>query len=324
MYTISSFFISFLVTFFTIRQVIPRLHREELIGRDLNKPERPEIPEMGGLALFLGWTAGILSVIGLKTFLDIFQGVRMVPALMALLTTALISHIGVMDDLIGVNQSVKAFIPAFASVPLVVIKVEQTSVGIPFLVGQLDFGIFYPLFLVPFGITAGANAVNMLAGFNGLEVGMGVVAMVSLGVIAAGLGKATAVVLAATAIGALLGALYFNWYPARILVGDVGTLSIGAMIATIVIIGGFELAGVVLLVPYFLDFILKAVNGFPSEDWSGDYKDGKLYCPEEGPVGLAQLVMKLGGGLPEWGLSLSFIVLEGIFGVLAVSFYLWF
>jgi UDP-N-acetylglucosamine--dolichyl-phosphate N-acetylglucosaminephosphotransferase len=108
-----------------------------------------------------------------------------------------------------------------------------------------------------------ANAVNMLAGFNGMETGMGLVAMGALAVIAAYLHETTALILLLSGAGALLGVLFFNWYPAKILVGDVGTLSIGALIATAVIVGNFETAGVIVIIPYAVDFLFKAAHGFP-------------------------------------------------------------
>jgi len=107
---------------------------------------------------------------------------------------------------------------------------------IPF-VGLIDFGIFYSLVLVPLGITGAANAVNMLAGFNGLEVGMGMVAIGTLAIIAYLNGITTSLVILMAALGALVAALYYNWYPAKILVGDVGTLTIGAVVASAVIVG---------------------------------------------------------------------------------------
>ena len=59
-------------------------------------------------------------------------------------------------------------------------------------------------------------------------------------------------------MGALLATSYYNWYPAKILVGDVGTLTIGAIIASAVIIGNYEAAGVILMIPYMVDFLIKA------------------------------------------------------------------
>lgn len=322
MYSALVFAISALITFLTIKIVAPKLLQEELSGIDLNKPGKPKIPEMGGLAFVLGLSGGVLLAVGFQTFLEVFKQVSVIPLLMALLTTFIIAYIGIIDDLIGVRQEVKAFLPLLASVPLIVIKVEQTTLGIPMIGFSVDVGIIYPLILVPLALTVGANAVNMLAGFNGLEAGMATIAIGFLGIIAWSLGAGTTQVLLVAALGAIVATLYFNWYPARILIGDVGTFSVGAIITSAVIIGNFEFAGVILLIPYALDFSLKAIHGFPSERWGGEYEEGKLYCPDFGPVSLPQLVMKITGGVTERWLSIILMGLEGVFGVLAIVFYL--
>jgi UDP-N-acetylglucosamine--dolichyl-phosphate N-acetylglucosaminephosphotransferase len=184
----------------------------------------------------------------------------------------------------------------------------------------IDFGIFYPMVLVPLGITGAANALNMLAGFNGLEVGMGIVAIGSLAIIAYLIGQATALIILMAALGALLATLYYNWYPAKVLVGDVGTLSIGAVIASAVVVGNYETAGVIIVIPYVVDFLIKAKSHFPYS--FGDYKDGKLYCPDNGPVGLGQLIMKLCGGISERNLVLVLMGIEAVFGVVAILLYI--
>ena len=189
---------------------------------------------------------------------------------------------------------------------------------IPFL-GIVNFGIFYPLLLVPLGITGAANAVNMLAGFNGLEVGMGVVAVGSLAIIAYLIGQTTALIILMAALGALIATLYYNWYPAKILVGDVGTLSIGAVIACAVIIGNYETAGVIIVIPFVVDFLIKAKNHFPYS--FGVYRGGKLYCPEGGPVGLGQMIMKVCGGISERNLVLVLMGIEAVLGVVAILIY---
>ena len=186
---------------------------------------------------------------------------------------------------------------------------------------QINFWIFYLLFLVPAEVVVAANAVNMLAGFNGLEVGMGVIALGSLAIIAASLHATTAIILLLSGLGALLGVLYFNWYPAKIFVGDVGTLSIGALIAAAVIIGNFETAGVIVIIPYAVDFIIKATNGFPTQGWWGRLHNDKLHCPDGPPVGLGQLIMKLTGGIGERNLVLTLIGIEAVFGTLAIALY---
>ncbi|MCG2820300.1 MAG: UDP-N-acetylglucosamine--dolichyl-phosphate N-acetylglucosaminephosphotransferase, partial [Candidatus Atribacteria bacterium] len=163
---------------------------------------------------------------------------------------------------------------------------------------------------------------NMLAGFNGLEVGMGVVAVGYLAIIAYLIGETTALIILMAALGALLATLYYNWYPAKILVGDVGTLSIGAVIASAVIVGNYETAGAIIIIPYLIDFLIKAKNHFPGKNWWGVHKDGKLYCPDSGPVGLCQLIMKLCGGISERNLVLVLMGIEAVFGVIAILVYI--
>lgn len=117
-----------------------------------------------------------------------------------------------------------------------------------------------------------------------------------------------------------MAALYYNWYQAKILIGDVGILIIGAVIASAVIVGNYETAGAIIIIPYVVDFLIKAKNRFPYS--FGVYRDGKLYCPEGGPVGLAQLVMKVCGGISESNLVLVLMGIEAVFGVIAILVYI--
>lgn len=322
----SVFFVTFLVSgtiaFVLLRLLIPRLARAGIVGKDMNKPGQPPVAEMGGLGLVGGFGAGVLTLIALRTFfrIEVLAAVSTVELLAVLSTVLVIALIGLMDDLIGVHQGWKAVIPALAAIPLIVIEVGQKTMILPVL-GPVNLGMLYPLVLVPLGVTGAANAFNMLAGFNGLEAGMGTVAIGALAVIAASLGEVTALALLLAALGALVVTLYFNWYPAKVFIGDVGTLSIGTVVATAVIIGNFEWAGVILIFPHVLDFLLKARKGFPSTGWWGEYRDGKLYCPAHGPVGLAQLILKITGGAHERTLVLILIGFEALCGMLAIWFY---
>lgn len=301
--------------------LVPRLKRVGIVGPDVHKPGKPKVPEMGGLALVAGFGAGVLLAIALTTFWPRFPALDVISMLAVLCTVLLTTLLGVVDDLIGIKQWVKALLPLVAALPLVAVRAGVSTLRIPF-IGRVDFGPFYALVLIPLGVTGAANAVNMLAGFNGLEAGMGLVAMGSLAAIAASAHAFTALALLLAGIGALVGILYFNWYPARVFVGDVGTLSIGAIIAAAVIVGNFEWAGLIIIIPYALDFLIKAWHGFPSRGWWGELgEDGKLRCPTNGPVGLAQLVLKFTGGLHERTLVLVLIAFEALCGLGAVFFY---
>jgi len=309
------FIVSFAVSFVGFPIVIPRLKKAGIVGKNMNSKKQEEIPEMGGLVIAAGFGAGIVFTIFLRTFFDIFLSVNLTSVLAVLATILIVVIIGVFDDLISMNKWIKAVMPVFAALPLIALKEGYSMMRIPF-IGEMNFGLFYPLVFVPLGVTGAANAVNMLAGFNGLEVGMGVVAVGSLTIIAYLNGLTTSLVILMAAMGALIATLYYNWYPAKILVGDVGTLTIGAVIASAVIVGNYETAGAIIIIPYLVDFIIKAKNRFPYS--FGVYKDGKLYCPDDGPKGLGQLIMKISGGISERNLVLVLMGIEAVFGVIAI------
>lgn len=314
-------FFSFMVTFLGFPVVIPRLKREGITGKNRNSEKQEEIPEMGGLVTVAGFCGGIILIIFLKIFLNLLPNIYLVTLLAILSTILTVALIGIFDDLISMRQIIKAFMPIFAALPLMAVEIGERIMYIPFL-GRINFGIFYPLVLVPLGITGATNAFNMLAGFNGLEVGLGIVCMVTVSIIAYLTGSMTSLAISLIFLGALLATLYYNWYPAKILIGDVGTLSIGAVLAVSVIVGDFETAGVILIIPFLFDFIIKAVNKFPSEGWWGVYNNGKLHCPATGAVSLPQLIMKISGGIKEPHLVLVLLAIEAVFGVIAILVYL--
>ena len=314
--------ISFITTFLSFPVIIPRLKKAGIVGRNMNSGLQEEIPEMGGMVMVIGFGMGIIVAIAAKTFYNIFLTVRLVSILAVLTTVFIVVFIGIIDDLVSLRQGIKAILPVFAALPLMAINEGEYLMKIP-LYDVVNVGIYYSLVLVPLGITGAANAINMLAGFNGLEAGMGVIIIGSLAVIAYIMGETTALVILIAALGTVLATLYYNWYPAKILIGDVGTLSIGAIIASVVIVGNFEMAGIIIIIPYMLDFLIKAKNHFPDKGWWGVYKKGKLYCPQSGPVGLCQLIMKWSGGISERNLVIVLMGIEAVFGIIAIFVYLY-
>ena len=284
--------VSWIVTYL----LIPRLKRAGIIGKDMNKEGAPGIPEMGGIGVVAGFSAGVLLAIMLSTFDDGFA-FNITYVLAALATIHAMAFIGIVDDLLSVPQAVKALLPLLAAVPLIAVKAAgSTSMMFPF-IGVVDFGIFYILVLIPVGVAVASNLTNMLAGFNGLEAGLGAMIMFFMAAIALAQGNNEMVVLYIPMLGALLAFLWFNWYPAKVFPGDVGTLTVGAVLASGVIIGNLESAGALIMLLFVADFFIKLAKGFPQS--FGEPKMGKLY-PKGGEVqGLAPLIMKLKGGITE-------------------------
>jgi len=312
---------SFLFTYLSIPWFIPRLMKAGIEGRDMNKPGHIMVPEMGGLAIVGGFIVGILLAISLSTFRLIDLDINLTYVLACLSTVAVTALIGVIDDLLRLDQKVKALLPLFAALPLVAVRAGVTQMTIP-LVGEVEFGLLYPLLLVPLAITGASNATNMLAGFNGLEAGLGVLMCSAVSVVALSFGRVEAAVISFAMLGALLAFLKYNWNPAKILIGDVGTLSIGAAVASAVIVGNIEKVGIILIAPFFAELYLKARGRFMVQSWC-EVRGGRLICPSRGEVyGLGRLVMYVSGGVSEERLVLTLLCVEAVFASVAVYSYL--
>ncbi|MBI5223052.1 hypothetical protein HY990_01385 [Candidatus Micrarchaeota archaeon] len=315
MYYFLVLLISFVSSLILTRALYPRLKNAGMFGNDVNKPDRPAVAEMGGVAIVAGFTAGLLLAIFFNTFALI--NANLIFLLVAIITIHSIAFIGLVDDLIDIPQAIKALLPLFAAIPLVVVKAAgSTALAIPF-VGVIDFGLFYLFLLVPLAVAVCSNLTNMLAGFNGMEAGMGFVMFAVLAFFGFTSNRPELLLISLAMMGSLLGFLVFNRYPSKIFPGDVGTLSIGAALACAVILGNFESLGVLLVLPYVIDFMIKAINRFPSRGWAGIYKDGKLYSPEI-PISFAQHVMKHFKGISEQNLVFFFVSLEAVFALVAV------
>ena len=305
---------AFCFTTFVMPAIIGKMVKAGVVGHDVNKIDRPQVAEMGGIAIALGVVGSLLLVLAFNVSSNSLE------LLAALSTMGLIVLIGACDDLYDMRKDVKTILPMIAAIPIIAVA-GNTVISIPF-IGSVDFGIVYLVVLIPLGVTVASNLTNMLAGFNGMEAGMGIVIFSAVTLIAINRNEIESALIAGTMVGALLAFLRFNWYPAKVFMGDVGTLFIGGTLAVVVVIGKFEVVGFILVIPYLIDFVIKAVNRFPSKDWWGELTiDGKMH-PLNGKVrGLCQLVMKLTGGVTEEKMVRDFIVLETVFALIAIALY---
>ncbi len=306
---------SFLLTYFITPIMIRRIGSRGLTGRDMNKLDKQEIPEMGGISIMLGLSLGIISAIFISTYTG-FLRLDLTVVLASFLTILLVGFIGVIDDLIGWKKGIRqwqhALFPLFAAFPLMAINAGTTTISVP-LFGTFSLGILYSLILVPIGITGASNAFNMLAGFNGLEAGLGVIIVSTLSLIAALYGKPEALVIGVAVVGALLAFLRYNWFPAKVFGGDSLTMMIGASIATISIVGNMEKVGVAIISLYWLELLFKARHRFQSESFGIPQKDGTL-APDPLGGSLTHVMMSL-GRFTEQTVVLNFLALQLLISV---------
>lgn len=252
--------IAFLFVYTVTPFFIKKFKKFGLISVDLHKSETVWIPTLGGLIIMPAYILAISSTVLVfhKAFPLLIDEIAA-----TLLVILLIGLIGGIDDLRPIRQRYKFLLPAIVSYPLVVAcQGQSTAVNFPF-IGPLEFGQAYWFILVPLALTTASNFTNMLAGYNGLEAGMGFIVCSTISIMAIMAGKPGVAMMSLTLAFALLAFLRYNWYPAKIFLGDSGTLLIGATIASVAIIGKMEFALMVLTVPYAIEFTLKLVAPVP-------------------------------------------------------------
>lgn len=285
-YTVLSILISFFSAFLILPYWIKRAQEHGLVGEDINKLSRRSVAELGGLIVIFSAIIGVLSYIAFSVF--VYKNTAEMLFLMSACTSIFIAMlIGLFDDILGwklgLRQYQKFLLTFTIAIPIMVVNAGVSNVRIPF-IGWVNFGLLFPLIIIPVGIVGASNAFNMLAGFNGLEAGMGVIILSGLGFISFLLGMHSSAVISACVIVALLAFLVYNWYPAIVFPGDVLTLPVGASIAIVAILGNIELYALMMFFPlYFAEFLLKLRGRFKKESFGKitseglDLKYDKIY-----------------------------------------------
>ena len=302
--------LSFAATYLLVPLAIERLTARGIFGVDVHKPMKPKVPEMGGVAFVGGYLLGML-------YLLVAFPQHITPILAALCSILMICLMGMLDDILDLSQRTKATLPLIASLPLIMAVSNERTMLIP-LIGYVQLGEIYPFLLVPIGVTAASNLTNLLAGFNGLEAGMGIIALSSLMISALIVGHHLCAVVVAPMIGALAAFFVFNKYPAKIFPGNAGTFSIGAVVAAAVILGDMEVIGVICLTPYIIEFFIKAKTKFRGVCFGVLNPDGTLSPPKSGSIESLTHILMLNGRCTEKKLVYRLFVIEAFFGIVAI------
>jgi len=252
--------LSFFVTFFLTKKWIKSANSTQFVGKDMNKSNKPLIPRSGGLVVTIVICFALLLYIFMKTFSIIGVPSMNVVEVFAISATILLAgFIGFVDDVLGwkegLSQLQKVLLTIPIALPLTVMNVDQTVILLPFL-GNIDLQLLYPLFVVPLGIIGATNGFNLLAGYNGLEAGMGLVFFATFGFTGLLVGKLWIAFIALIACSSMLAFLLFNWFPAKVFPGNSFSYAIGALIATLAILGNMERIALWLFLPYYAEIFL--------------------------------------------------------------------
>jgi len=190
--------------------------------------QRP-VPRIGGLAIFLSAMALIVSVIFLNNDIgEAFRSMRL--QLITLLGSAtFIFLVGLIDDLRGLPARCKFVAELFIAFALCLAGVRISDIAFTneWMLPLGNWGYLLTLLWVV-GIT---NAVNLSDGLDGLAAGVSAIACGTIAIFAAHSNEVVMAVLMLALLGSLSGFLFFNFNPAKVFMGDCGSLFIGFTIA---------------------------------------------------------------------------------------------
>ena len=233
--------ISFFITLILGPIVIPILHRLK-VGQSI-RDEGPKshitksgTPTMGGLIMIAAIliTAITSGLVNKDLFVVIFA-------------TISFGLIGFIDDFIKVvlkrNLGLKAYQKLLGQIIVAVIiafyqstiSISGTNILIPFMNQYWDLGYFYVPYIA-FVVVATANSVNLTDGLDGLAAGVTLIVASFFSLVAMNWGYSSIAVFCGALTGACLGFLRFNAHPAKVFMGDTGSMALGGAVATIAVL----------------------------------------------------------------------------------------
>jgi len=190
------------------------------------------VPRIGGVAIFVSMMCLTIGVLFLSNVIgDTFRGI--LPELIVLLSaTGFMFFVGLIDDIRtkGLRARIKFLAQIAAALAVCAVGIRIKSVAVADWL-TLDFGWFsWPLTLLWIvGIT---NAINLSDGLDGLAAGISAVACGVIAIFAIYSGQVVMAVLMLALLGSLTGFLFFNFSPAKIFMGDSGSMFLGFTIAS--------------------------------------------------------------------------------------------
>ena len=227
LFVILAMVVAFLISFASTPVVIGIAKKIKAIDvpKDERRVHKKPIPLIGGLAIFYGFIVSVLC------FCDIDK-----PIIGILLGAVVIVITGIIDDKYSLPAKLKLLMQIVAAVIVLVFGVEIKYIENPFTDVYITFGWFsIPITII--WIVGVTNAVNLTDGLDGLAAGISTIASLSLLILILFTDNIGLAILTAALAGAGFGFLPYNFNPAKIFMGDTGSMFLGYMLACISVQG---------------------------------------------------------------------------------------
>lgn len=307
-YVVAAFIIAVLVAYLATPQVIKiAVKSGAMDAPDQRKVHKNPIPRMGGLAIYLGFLLAVL-VIGLGTA-EFYLSREIVGLLVG---GTCILMLGIIDDLIQLSAKVKLLGQICSALMLVLFDIRIDWLSNPF--GDMIYLDYLSVPLTVLWIVSMTNTVNLIDGLDGLAAGVSTIAATTILLVALQQNFIAVAILTAALAGSALGFLQHNFNPAKIFMGDTGSMFLGYMLAAISVIGTVKSAATIALV------VPIVALGLPIMDTAfaiiRRYSNGKpIFKPDKGHLHHRLLEM----GLTQRQAVLLMYVISGCLGLSAIA-----
>lgn len=229
-------FLAFLITYALTPLVRKLAFRVDALDQpNPRKIHRQPMPRLGGLAIYVAFVVVV--------FLSQSFDIRL---LGLLLGGTIIVITGIIDDIRGLSAWVKLIIQIVAALVLFFVGIRVDFLTNPFNGLVMLGGFAAPITI--FWIVGITNALNLIDGLDGLATGTAAIASTTLGIIALMEGNMMIATLDFAISGASLGFLRYNFYPAKIFLGDTGSLFLGFNLAALSVLGLTKSATIISLI----------------------------------------------------------------------------
>jgi UDP-GlcNAc:undecaprenyl-phosphate GlcNAc-1-phosphate transferase len=218
-----AFITAFVGALLVMPPLIKLIHRFKLFDvPDVRKEHNTPIPTMGGIATCAGMA--VACMLWFPFSKDIF-------IIAFFFSAAVLMAIGIMDDLRNLPARYKLAIEAGVAILIASSGVRITNFNGLFGINELSLPAQYTITII--AITGITNSFNLLDGIDGLAGGLGFMSLVILGLFLTLSNDKDSAIIAFALGGGLLGFLYYNFNPARIFMGDTGSLVLGFVVSVL-------------------------------------------------------------------------------------------
>lgn len=272
------------------------------------------VPRLGGVAVCLGAMVGV-GVLAAAGTLPASGSIGSEPLVGLLAGSVVMLVVGLVDDLRGIRPIEKL---AGQLIAAVVVVIGGFRIDMLILTPGIEFSLGWAsLPLTVFWLVGVTNAFNLIDGLDGLASGVALVALGAIAIAAGVLHHALPLALVLVLAGALIGFLRHNVSPARIFLGDVGSLSVGLALAVLSVEGTRDAHGAVYMaVPIFalafplldtsVSMLRRWLRGVPLSCADGRHVHHQLVALGLSHTRAAVVICAFSAGVALFGLSISF------------------